>query len=100
MTFKQNPCQPHRNASVAKCVAAFAATSTCLLEFKEKMLQNRTPTVAFSTTIKGNLGPQKRGTLRVIFLQGHCLPADQPVTVPVPQAVPCPDPVHAWLELM
>lgn len=94
MTFRQNPCQPPRNASVAKCVAAFTATSACLLRFEEKMLQNRTPTLAFSTTVKGNLGQRKRGALRAVFLQGRCFPANQPAALPVPGAVPGPAPAH------
>lgn len=53
------------------------------------MLQNRTPTLAFSTGIKGNLGQQKRGTSRVIFLQGRFIPVEQAVVLLVPWAVPC-----------
>lgn len=75
VNFRQNPCQPHRITSVAKCVAAFTTTSTFLLEFKEKMLQNRTSPLAFSTTLKGNLGQQREWLWELFF----CSLANQPV---------------------
>lgn len=53
--------------------------------------------MAFSTTIKGNLGQQERGTLRAVFPQGHGFPVDQ--ALPAPQAEPCPDLAHTRPEL-
>lgn len=55
----------------------FTATSPFLLEFKEKMLQNRTSPLAFSATPQGNNLGQQKSAVRVIFLQGHCCPAKQ-----------------------
>lgn len=55
--IQANPCQLGRNVPAGTCGCCwspwpFTITLPILLEFKEKMLQNRTPPLAFSTSLR------------------------------------------------